>query len=177
MPMSYVTNGATRLIVRVVGDLLDRFEEVTVLQDSNPNNEAFQPQESQSELPNGILKDHPLDSKGSSYDVLEKVDLDSYQPRIEGDYWYLSELDLEFLQDGTGVLGVGSCGEPYPAYVACLLALRNGQDITIRRQDTFPDDAVLLVAGFMVRASPMCQFEAKFWARDLQVSIWNEYQV
>ena len=73
-----------------------------------------------------------------------------YQPRIEGDLWYLSELDLQFLQDGTGVLGVGSCGEPYPVYLACLVALRNGGDITIRRQDTLPDDAVVLVAGFMV---------------------------
>lgn len=155
MPMSYVTNGATRLIVRVVGDLLDGFEEVEVAEDSNPENETFQPRESQSELPNGIMKEQSPDSKGSSYDVLEKVDLESYRPRIEGDYWYLSEMDLEFLQDGTGVLGVGSCGEPYPAYIACLLALRNGQDITIRRQDTFPDDAVLLVGGFMVRISTM----------------------
>jgi len=91
--------------------------------------------------------------KGSSYEILDHVDLKSYRPRIEGDLWYLSELDLRFLQDGTGVLGVGSCGEPYPCYLACLLALRGGKEITIRRQDTLPDDAVVLVAGFMVSNS------------------------
>jgi len=77
------------------------------------------------------------------------VDLKNYRPRIEGDLWYLSEIDLQFLLDGAGVLGVGSCGEPYPSYLACLLALRNGEDITVMRQDTLPDNAVVLVAGFM----------------------------
>jgi hypothetical protein len=96
-------------------------------------------------------------SKGSSYDIVEHVDLRSYRPRIEGDLWYLSELDLLFLQDGTGVLGVGSCGEPYPVYLACLLALRNGGDIIIRRQDTLPDNAVVLVSGFMVKITPSSQ--------------------
>lgn len=150
IPMSYVTNGATRLIVRVVGDLSDGFEETTDSEASILNNTGRQRRGSRYAEINGTGTDISSDFKSSSYDILTKIDLASYRPRIEGDYWYVSELDLEFLQDGTGVLGVGSCGEPYPAYIACLLALRNGEDITIRRQDTFPDEAVLLVAGFMV---------------------------
>jgi hypothetical protein len=159
VPMSYVTNGATRLIVRVVGDLVDGFEESEDIESSISSREIFKSRETRFELPNGISDVATSTSKGSSYDISAKIDLISYRPRIEGDYWYLSELDLEFLQDGTGVLGVGSCGEPYPAYIACLLALRNGEDITIRRQDTFPDDAILLVAGFMVR-SPSDMYNA-----------------
>jgi hypothetical protein len=89
--------------------------------------------------------------KGSSYDVIEHINLETYRPRIEGDLWYLSEIDLQFLSDGTGILGVGSCGEPYPTYLALLEVLRNGGDLTVRRQDTLPDDAVVLVAGYMVR--------------------------
>ena len=73
-----------------------------------------------------------------------------YRPRLEGDLWYVSELDLQFLSDGTGVLGVGSCGEPYPSYLALREILRNGGDLTTRRQDTFPDSAVALICGFTV---------------------------
>ncbi|KAE9379113.1 hypothetical protein N431DRAFT_499770 [Stipitochalara longipes BDJ] len=149
IPVSYVTNGATRLFVRVVGDLVEGREE---LQDSPQpylSGDAYRKAVDFSSLTNGPSNDLSLMPKASSYDITEDIDLRSYRPRIEGDLWYLSELDLQFLQDGTGVLGVGSCGEPYPVYLACLLALRNGGDIIIRRQNTLPDDAVVLVGGFM----------------------------
>ncbi|PBP19633.1 hypothetical protein BUE80_DR009663 [Diplocarpon rosae] len=148
IPVSYVTNGATRLLVRVVGDLVDGYEESHDDANYTIGSEVSQ-KFGYSCLPNIKSDEKSTISKGSSYEVQECVDLNSYRPRIEGDFWYLSETDLQFLQDGTGVLAVGSCGEPYPAYIACLLALRNGEDITIRRQDTLPDDAVVLVAGFM----------------------------
>lgn len=142
VPISYVTNGATRVLVRVVGDLVEGYEERhDELESSSPV---------QGKPPTTSKALDRAASKGSSYDITEQIDIPSYRPRIEGDYWYLSELDIQFLQDGAGVLGVGSCGEPYPAYVACLLALQNGEEIKIRRHDTFPDSGVVLVAGFMV---------------------------
>ncbi|KAK0113030.1 hypothetical protein ONS95_014739 [Cadophora gregata] len=148
VPVSYVTNGATRLLVRVVGDLVEGYEETHTSPDSPITSETRE------KLSPPLLRiasagDSSAATKGCSYEVPEHIDINGYRPRIEGDFWYLSELDLQFLQDGTGVLGVGSCGEPYPAYIGCLLALRNGEHITIRRQDTLPDDAVVLVAGFM----------------------------
>lgn len=157
VPVSYVTNGATRLFVRVVGDLVEGYEEHQDSSQPHLDGDAYRKPTDFSSLRNGIPNDHSLMSKGSSYDIVEHVDLRSYRPRIEGDLWYLSELDLQFLQDGTGVLGVGSCGEPYPVYLACLLALRNGGEIIIRRQDTLPDNAVVLVGGFMVKIPPSSQ--------------------
>ena len=148
MPVSYVTNGATRLLVRVVGDLVEGFEESFETPEQLLNEETFSKSDLISIVPNSI-KENAI-SKASCYEIVEQVDLKNYRPRIEGDLWHLSELDLQFLLDGAGVLGVGSCGEPYPSYLACLLALRNGESITIRRQDTLADDAVILVAGFMV---------------------------
>ncbi|KAH8897630.1 hypothetical protein GQ53DRAFT_837492 [Thozetella sp. PMI_491] len=153
LPVSYVTNGATRIIVRAVSDLSDSSEVEESAQDDEtqfPNDlgaEAFQ-------------KPAPSIAKGSSAsgDVTgktvpnvasESFDPEAYKPDIRGDLWYISEIDLQFLQDGTGVLGVGSCGEPYPTYVACLNELRNGKEITIRRQSSVQDDTVVLVAGFM----------------------------
>ncbi|KAK2030244.1 hypothetical protein LX32DRAFT_559167 [Colletotrichum zoysiae] len=137
IPISYVTNGATRLIVRVVADLSD------VHEDSGEDDLKIDTSASSETETNAV------DSKASSYDIVDQLDVDSYRPRIEGDLWYLSETDLRFLQDGTGVLGVGSCGDAYPSYIACANALAKGGDITIRRQDTLPDGAVVLIAGFM----------------------------
>ncbi|RDL40560.1 uncharacterized protein BP5553_00539 [Venustampulla echinocandica] len=147
VPISYVTNGATRILVRVVGDLLEGYEETHL--PANPTLDGEEFHKAGAILPDEVYKESFTGSKASSYDVVKHTDINSYRPRIEGDLWYLSELDLLFLQDGTGVLGVGSCGEPYPAYLACRLALRNGETLTIRRQDTFPDNSVVLVGGFM----------------------------
>lgn len=154
VPISYVTNGATRLLVRVVGDLVEGYEENHDTLELLQSAEDFQEVDVKSGSLKEAFEDPSSTLKGSSYEILDHVDLKSYCPRIEGDLWYLSELDLRFLQDGTGVLGVGSCGEPYPCYLACLLAIRGGKEITIRRQDTLPDDAVVLVAGFMVSNLP-----------------------
>ncbi len=156
MPVSYTTNGATRLFVRVVADLVEGYEESQGSSVPYLEGDVYRKPFDPPPLPIKASDDLSLPSKGSSYEIVNHVDVRSYRPRIEGDLWYLSELDLQFLQDGTGVLGVGSCGEPYPVYLACLLALRNGGDIIIRRQDTLPDDAVVLVGGFMVRPFPNC---------------------
>jgi hypothetical protein len=156
VPVSYTTNGATRLFVRVVADLVEGYEESQGSSVSYLEADAYRKPVDLAHLPIEVSDDLSLTSKASSYEIINQVDLRSYQPRIEGDLWYLSELDLQFLQDGTGVLGVGSCGEPYPVYLACLLALRNGGNIIVRRQDTLPDDAVVLVGSFMVRRFLNC---------------------
>lgn len=147
VPISYVTNGATQLYVRVIGDLAEDYEEVRETAEIPLPGEALLKSDLVSTIPNSSTDTH----KGSSYDITENIDLQYYRPRIEGDLWYLSEIDIQFLSDGTGILGVGSCGEPYPTYLALLEVLRNGGDLTIRRQDTFPDDGVVLVAGYMVQ--------------------------
>ena len=145
VPISYVTNGASELYVRVIGDLLESYEGTFEAPESFYG-ETFHKSNLISTISNGLSDIH----KGSSYDIIENVDLESYHPRIEGDLWYLSEIDIQFLSDGTGILGVGSCGEPYPTYLALLEVLRSGGDLIIRRHDTFPDDGVVLVAGYMV---------------------------
>jgi hypothetical protein len=147
--VSYTMNGAVDLFVRVVGDLVDDEVEDHESAEDILAGETFDKADLVMKLPNEAL--HTTEkTKGSSYEIAEHVDIESYRPRLEGNLWYLSELDLQFLNDGTGVLGVGSCGEPYPSYLALKEILRSGGDLTIRRQDTLPDDAVVLVAGFMV---------------------------
>lgn len=149
LPINYVTNGSTQLVVRVVGDLRNTGEKVRDMETMPISMSTFKPRRADSGYSASGL-DSPVDTKASTYNILEHVDLESYRPRIEGDIWHLSEIDLKFLMDGTGILGVGSCGEPYPSYIACLIALESGEGLRIRRQDTIPDDALIMSAGFMV---------------------------
>ncbi|ATZ54140.1 hypothetical protein BCIN_10g01600 [Botrytis cinerea B05.10] len=148
LPINYVTNGSTQLVVRVVGDLRNTGEKVRDMETMPISMSTFKPRRADSGYSASGL-DSPVDTKASTYNILEHVDLESYRPRIEGDIWHLSEIDLKFLMDGTGILGVGSCGEPYPSYIACLIALESGEGLRIRRQDTIPDDALIMSAGFM----------------------------
>lgn len=147
VPVSYTMNGSTELFVRVVGDLANN-EESSESAEEIVLSDAFFEADISLRQPSALSISES--TKGSSYDITDRIDLATYYPRVEGDLWYVSELDLDFLSEGTGVLGVGSCGEPYPSYLALREILRNGKDLTIRRQDTLPDSATVLVCGFMV---------------------------
>lgn len=147
IPVSYTMNGAADIFVRVVGDLVDDKEAPPDSPDEILHGEVFYKADLSFATSSS---DHAYTPEGTTYEVTSRVDLSSYRPRIEGDFWYLSELDVQFLSDGTGVLGVGSCGEPYPSYLSLLEILRKGGDLTVRRQSTLPDDAVVLSCGFMV---------------------------
>jgi len=141
-------NGAADIFVRVVGDLVNDKDAPPDSPDEILHGEVFY----KADL--SPASNSSGNEEGTSYEATNRVDLGSYRPRIEGDLWYLSELDVKFLSDGTGILGVGSCGEPYPSYLSLLEILRNGGDLTVRRQSTLPDDAVVLSCGFMVWFPP-----------------------
>ncbi|RAL68786.1 hypothetical protein DID88_007477 [Monilinia fructigena] len=129
LPINYVTNGSTQLVVRVVGDLLNTGEKVKDLNTIPRSISTFKPKRADSGYSASGL-DSAVESKASTYDILEHIDVESYRPRLEGDIWHLSEIDLKFLMDGTGVLA-------------------NGEGLRIRRQDTIPDDTLIVPAGFM----------------------------
>lgn len=149
VPISYVTNGATRVMVRVVSDLVDSQDAITV------EEENLQPE------PHIDIRAMETADKALHYEVVSAIDIESYRPRIQGVLWYVSQTDLDFLQDGTGVLAVGSCGEPYPTYLACMELLKGGIPITIRQHESIKDSEVVLTAGFMVSLSfavPRCLY-------------------
>lgn len=151
IPVSYTMNGAADIFVRVVGDLVDDDDVAPDSPEEILQGEMFYRADL---FPVTSSSGNEDMSKGASYDLIERIDISSYRPKIEGDLWYLSEIDIQFLSDGTGILGVGSCGEPYPSYLSLIDILRKGGDITVRRQSTLPDDAIVLGCGFMVRFEP-----------------------
>lgn len=116
MPLQYVDNGAMRIQVRAVGKLCV------------PDNPVF-PQES-----NGFLEEEEEESEGVKESVLDalkpttkpslQVDLESYRPNVENGVWYVSEVDLELISTGCGVLGTGGGGPTHHEYLKSLQALR-----------------------------------------------------
>ncbi|KAK3934039.1 hypothetical protein QBC46DRAFT_359298, partial [Diplogelasinospora grovesii] len=148
VPISYVMNGATRLTVRAVSDLAEH--ECLGLPDDG---DCHVPRARSSEPTVPVMSTWQPGAdgaiKGSAQQVTQDIDLETYRPDLRGDLWYISDTDLQFLQLGTGVLGVGSCGEPYPTYIACQQELRKGKEITVRRQGSIEDLSVVLVGGFM----------------------------
>ncbi|KAF8496615.1 hypothetical protein JB92DRAFT_1056519 [Gautieria morchelliformis] len=51
-------------------------------------------------------------------DPIGRIDVEDYRPYINAnEEWMLSELDLEWIAEGCGILGTGGGGSPYPAYI------------------------------------------------------------
>lgn len=119
MPLQYVDNGAMRIQVRAVGKLCV------------PDSPVF-PEQS-----NGILAEEEQESEGvkdSVFDALEsttkpslKVDLESYRPNVRNGVWYVSEVDLELISTGCGVLGTGGGGPTHHEFLKSLQALRTSE--------------------------------------------------
>lgn len=119
MPLQYVDNGAMRIQVRAVGKLCV------------PEHPVF-PQES-----NGFLAEEEEEGEGVKESVLDAlepttkpslhVDLELYRPHVENGVWYVSEVDLELISTGCGVLGTGGGGPTHHEYLKSLQALRTAE--------------------------------------------------
>ncbi|KAJ5980235.1 hypothetical protein N7481_007533 [Penicillium waksmanii] len=126
IPLQYVTNKATRLIVKAVGSLAipDRNNSIPA---TNANSSKF------TKLADGNTKDESekqFNQSSSTQDLKSLVrhssfiDIDAYRPDVNGGVWYISPVDLEFIATGTGVLGTGGGGSSYLQYLECLESLR-----------------------------------------------------
>ncbi|KAJ6612262.1 hydantoinase/oxoprolinase [Mycena sp. CBHHK59/15] len=137
LPVQYVTNQATRIIVRAVGELgisVDSaIPEADLLGDDGMEEE--------------IEGTHQILLEGA--DGAAGIDYQAYRPKIVGDEWILSETDLFFIMEGCGVLGTGGGGNPYPAYLKTRQMLRDGKVLRIVDHSSLPDDAVLARGGYM----------------------------
>ncbi|KAI8986894.1 DUF917-domain-containing protein [Trametes punicea] len=143
LPVQYVTNEATRIIVKAAGDLCPH--NIAHLDDaslSDTNGDAYS-QEGEKILENGSATEDAasLDSE---------IDIDTYRPTVlPNKTWKISELDLEWIAEGCGVLGTGGGGSPYPPYLMARQALRDGKDIIVVDPDYTPKTDVFIRCSFM----------------------------
>ncbi|KAF8519819.1 hypothetical protein JB92DRAFT_3112076 [Gautieria morchelliformis] len=134
LPVQYVTNKATRLIVKAVGEL----------------DPASMIGSSTLDIP-GEYSDEDESTKAEpKRDPIGRIDVEDYRPYINAnEEWMLSELDLEWIADGCGILGTGGGGSPYPSYIMARQILRDGGNIRVISHDSLPDDATILRGFFM----------------------------
>ncbi|TFK90339.1 hydantoinase/oxoprolinase [Polyporus arcularius HHB13444] len=142
IPVQYVTNQATRIIVKAAGELAS--QAVASLEDSSTiaAEQDDGPQE----------EEKHLSSDGSAVDSpsLEDIDIDHYKPTILPDRrWKLSEVDLEWIAEGCGVLGTGGGGSSYPPFLMARQALRDGKHIYVLDPDDVLDGDTFIRCSFM----------------------------
>jgi hypothetical protein len=122
LPLQYVSNKATRIRVKAIGKLrspgLDEKRESAIVLSFDHSEEAEEGEKKKKPAPSSVHKS--LTKPSLDIDIL------SYRPEVRGEVWYLSEVDLEFIACGTGLLGTGGGGSSYLAYLMSLDALKKG---------------------------------------------------
>ncbi|KAL1943929.1 hypothetical protein VTO73DRAFT_3747 [Trametes versicolor] len=143
LPVQYVTNEATRIIVKAAGDLAPLSiasleDSVLASTDSDENNEG----EKAIEDTTAAAEDVTL--------VESAIDIDTYKPTILANHtWKVSEVDLEWIAEGCGVLGTGGGGSPYPPFLMARQMLRDGKQIIIEDPDNVSEKAMFFRCSFM----------------------------
>lgn len=118
MPLQYMSQVTIRIQVRAVGRL------------AVP--EDLAPRESPDWVDDGAEEEAETQkvSVPNALDPTTKptlgVDLEAYRPDVRRGVWYVSEVDLELLATGCGVLGTGGGGPTYYEYLKGLEVLRSG---------------------------------------------------
>ncbi|KAH6609812.1 hypothetical protein Trco_003158 [Trichoderma cornu-damae] len=120
MPLQYMSQVTIRIQVRAVGKLAVPDEPTPPPTPPTGENPDYEEEEAEGEkvsVPNAL---EPT-TKPSLY-----VDLEAYRPDVRDGVWYVSEVDLELISTGCGVLGTGGGGPTHYEYLKGLQVLRNG---------------------------------------------------
>jgi len=135
LPVQYVLNKATRLIIRAVGELDQSFKGPGPLKVESSNENI---DEQETDKTHVVASSEPV------------IDIDNYRPTVnkQGE-WLLSETDLEWISEGCGVMGTGGGGSPYPAFIMARQILRDGGNIRVISEKSLPDDALIFRGCFM----------------------------
>ncbi|GJE86630.1 HyuA and DUF917 domain-containing protein [Phanerochaete sordida] len=146
LPVQYVTNQATRIIVKAAGEL------------SSQAPQGAADDDGLDEAPTDDMSEPDKQALQSEAESTITIDFEAYVPRInEKREWLLTELDLEWIAEGCGVLGTGGGGSPYPPFLVARQMLREGKIIKIVDPEDVRDDAVFLRCTFM--GSPSVSIE------------------
>lgn len=111
LPLQYVTNKATRFVVKAVGKLAPP-------DPNHPGSTAdlsgvctgADEETDQEDEPDSRPNETPRETLLPSVKHSAFIDIETYRPSVTNDVWYLAPVDLEFIATGTGVLGTGGGG-------------------------------------------------------------------
>ncbi|EEY16955.1 hydantoinase [Verticillium alfalfae VaMs.102] len=124
IPLQYVDNGAMRIQIRAVGKL-------AVPKDGTLANSVVYAA-SDEEEEEQTAKANISDALESTFRPSIKVDLETYRPEVRNGAWYVSEVDLELIATGCGVLGTGGGGPTHHEFLKSLDTLRKSEPGRLR---------------------------------------------
>lgn len=128
MPLQYTDNAAMRIQIRAVGKL------------AIPSDPTIPPPSPPLDVEDA--KDFSVEDEGEKVSVPNAlqpttkpslaVDLAQYRPDVRQGVWYVSEVDLELISTGCGVLGTGGGGPTHHEYLKSLHSLRTSSQGKMR---------------------------------------------
>lgn len=126
IPLQYVTNKATRLVIKAVGQLALPDSSTLPINGAQRNGASMYTAvpNTESEAEKEFHQKQSTDKLQSLVKYSVFMDIDTYTPEVRDGVWYISPVDLEFIATGTGVLGTGGGGPSYLQYLQCLESLR-----------------------------------------------------
>ncbi|KUJ07642.1 DUF917-domain-containing protein [Mollisia scopiformis] len=144
IPLQYVSNKATRIKVKAIGKLKTLETVSRFSRDELSDDEYTLDTETEKEKTSADPNSHRTRTKPSL-----EIDIGNYRPEVRDNVWYLSEVDLEFIACGTGILGTGGGGPSYLAYLVALDALRaGGKKMRVISPDHLKDDDLIVFGSW-----------------------------
>jgi N-methylhydantoinase A/oxoprolinase/acetone carboxylase beta subunit len=144
IPLQYVSNKATRIKVKAIGSLRTPEAMAPSLLEEFSEEEPTVEQETEGEKATADLSNHKTMTKPSL-----DIDIEKYRPEVREKVWYLSEVDLEWIACGTGILGTGGGGPSYLAYLVALDALRaGGEKMRVISPEHLKDDDLVVFGSW-----------------------------
>lgn len=149
IPLQYVTNKATRFVMKAVGRLRVRNDasQRPVTNGTGNHEQAELDNETSETTKAEVISD----LKGSLAKPTLGVDIASYRPDVRNGVWYISPVDLALLASGVGVLGTGGGGSSYLMALYNLDILRRGGQGKMRviPLESLTDDGMIVFgAGY-----------------------------
>lgn len=124
IPLQYTHNRATRIIIKAVGRLA--VPERPIIENTDEPQADLEPLEEVDKVDKDGVKMHVPDAGEPTTRPSLYVDLAVYKPKVINGIWYISEVDLELISIGTGILGTGGGGPSYHELLHGLEILRSG---------------------------------------------------
>jgi hypothetical protein len=150
IPLQYVTNKATRIVVKAVGKLAVGVTGASTLEDG-----IWKEDESEDESMDSHAgsRQKSLSATTTLGKPSLNVDIPSYQPEVKNGVWYISPVDVQFIACGTGILGTGGGGPSYNASLAALKILQSD-----------PSSKMRVISPFSLADNDLCCFAAGYGA-------------
>ena len=156
--MAYIS-GKLRVMVRVVGEIGSKLENVTLSSGSSDTSDLpasfleSRASEIGQSLPQHVM--HLYNDQAET--LIAGQNLLNYHPQVKNKVWNLTEVDIDWLSIGCYILGCGGGGSPHLASIEAKQLLREGKTLSIIDAEDLPPSALLPPIGKL--GSPMVSVE------------------